>query len=73
MERIESNYTVMLGKPVIKGTRITVELILRKLGQGATISDVLEMYPNVTAEDIYACLIYSADNIANEESLSTTK
>jgi uncharacterized protein (DUF433 family) len=45
--RIVSDYKIMLGKPVIKGTRITVELILRKLSQGATTADVLQMYPHL--------------------------
>ncbi len=42
----------MLGKPVIKGTRLTVELILRKLGEGATHSDLMRMYPELSAESI---------------------
>jgi uncharacterized protein (DUF433 family) len=45
--RIVPDYKIMLGKPVIKGTRITVELILRKLSQGATTADVLQMYPHL--------------------------
>lgn len=51
-ERIVSDHQVMLGKPVIKGTRLTVELILRKLSQGATTDDLLKMYPHLTNEDI---------------------
>ncbi|MCA0229035.1 MAG: DUF433 domain-containing protein [Bacteroidetes bacterium] len=66
-ERIVSNHELMLGKPTIKGTRITVELILRKLSQGATIEDLLAMYPNLTQEDIHAVYLYAADVIANEE------
>ena len=42
---IESNYQIMLGKPIIKGTRITVELILKKFSEGATIDDLQEMFP----------------------------
>lgn len=53
---IESKPTVMLGKPVIKGTRITVELILKKLSEGATIENVLEMYPHLTKNEVMACL-----------------
>lgn len=68
---IVSNYRVMLGKPVIKGTRLTVELILRKLGEGATIDDLLLMYPNLTKESIQAALQYAAELIANEESLES--
>ena len=66
-QHITSDYRVMLGKPVIKGTRITVELILRKLGQGATPDDLVKMYPHITPEDISAVLHYAADVLANEE------
>jgi uncharacterized protein (DUF433 family) len=56
MERIEINPAVMLGKPVVKGTRIPVELLLRKLAEGATTDDLLDAYPRLTLEDIRACL-----------------
>jgi uncharacterized protein (DUF433 family) len=49
---IESNYTIMLGKPVIKGTRISVELILKKLSEGASKTQLIEMYPSLTNEHI---------------------
>ncbi len=57
----------MLGKPVIRGTRITVELILRKLSEGATEQDLLAAYPNLTHEDIQASIRYAADTLAHEE------
>ncbi len=53
-DRIEVNPKVMLGKPVIRGTRITVELILRKLGGGTSKKDLLDAYPSLTREDIQA-------------------
>jgi uncharacterized protein (DUF433 family) len=65
--RIVSDHHVMLGKPIIRGTRITVELILRKLAQGATPADLLKMYPHLTEDDIFAVLNYAADTLANEE------
>src|SRR5206468_10720415 len=55
-EGIEINPRVMLGKPVIRGTRIPVELVLRKLGEGATEHDLLDAYPNLKSEDIRAAL-----------------
>ncbi|MBC7109318.1 MAG: DUF433 domain-containing protein, partial [Methanomassiliicoccales archaeon] len=55
-ERIEKNPKIMLGKHVIKGTRIPVELILRKLSEGATIEELLDAYPNLRREDIQAAL-----------------
>ena len=68
--RIEVDPRVMLGKPVIRGTRITVELILRKLSEGATDADILDAYPRLTREDIQAALAYAADTVAHEESLT---
>lgn len=65
--RIEVNPDVMLGKPVVRGTRIRVELVLRKLGEGATTGDLLDAYPRLTKHDIHACLVYAADTIAGEE------
>ena len=66
---IEENHKILLGKPVLKGTRISVEIILRKLSQGATKADLKEMYPNITEEQINACFEYAADLMANEEVL----
>lgn len=65
--RIEINSKIMLGKPVIRGTRIPVELLLRKLGEGATESDLLDAYPRLTREDIQAALSYAAAALAHEE------
>ena len=61
----------MLGKPVIKGIRLTVELILRKLAQGAIANDIIKMYPDLNNDKISAVLEYAADVIANEESICT--
>ena len=66
-ERIEIDPAAMMGKPVIRGTRITVELILRKLGEGATASQLLEDYPHLTPEDIRAAIAYGAASVAHEE------
>ena len=56
LERIEINPEIMLGKPVIRGTRIPVEIILRKLAEGATEADLLDAYPRLTKRDIQAAL-----------------
>ena len=64
---IESNPDIMLGKPVIKGTRITVELLLRKMADGYGSEDILEMYPHLKPEDISASILYAALVIENEE------
>ena len=58
---------IMLGKPVIKGTRITVEQILRKLSDGMTVDELLSAYTHLTREDVFAALTYASDLIANEE------
>ena len=65
-ERVEINPAVMQGKPVIRGTRVPVELLLRKLAEGATIADLLDSYPRLTADDIRAALDYAADTVAHE-------
>ena len=67
--RVEINPKVMMGKPVIRGTRIPVELILRKLSEGASEADLLDAYPRLTPEDIRAALGYAADTLAHEETL----
>jgi len=64
--RISSDPAVMMGKPCIKGTRITVELILRKLGAGRSFADVLEAYPHLTEEDLRAALAFAADYMQHE-------
>ena len=51
---------IMLGKPVIKGTRITVELILRKLSEGQTIEQLVNSYPQLSKDDIYAALTFAS-------------
>jgi uncharacterized protein (DUF433 family) len=66
-DRIEANPEVMLGKPVIRGTRIPVELLLRKLSEGASEADLLDAYPQLTREDIQAAMRYAADTLAHEE------
>jgi uncharacterized protein (DUF433 family) len=56
--RIEINPKVMLGKPVFVGPRVTVELILRKLGEGASHQELLEAYPHLSADDIQAAITH---------------
>jgi uncharacterized protein (DUF433 family) len=65
-DRIEINPDVMLGQPVIRGTRVPVELILRKLSEGATQADLLDAYPRLSRQDIQAALGYAADTVAHE-------
>ncbi len=69
MERIEVNPKVMMGKPVIRGTRIPVELILRKLSEGLTEDELLQAYPRLTRGDIKAAIGYAAETVAHEDNL----
>ncbi len=69
-ERISQNPKVMVGKPVIRGTRITVELILRALGQGVSIEELLDAYPGITREDILAAQLFAADYLSTEKMLA---
>lgn len=58
---INSDPSVMMGKPVIAGTRITVELILEKLAEGETVEQLLEAHPRLTREAIKAALAFAAE------------
>jgi uncharacterized protein (DUF433 family) len=60
-ELIQSDPSIMMGKPVIRGTRITVELILEKLAAGETIEQILEEHPQLTREAIQAALAFAAE------------
>jgi len=66
-DRIAMNPEVMGGKPVIRGTRIPVDMILRKLGVGMTVEEILADHPHLTTEDIRAAQAFAADYIADEE------
>nr|WP_244284645.1 DUF433 domain-containing protein [Leptospira barantonii] len=68
---MSSDPNIMLGKPVIKGTRITVELVLERLGEGMSIEDVIAATPGITKEDILACLSYSSDVISRESLIAS--
>lgn len=64
---IEINPKVMVGKPVIKGTRITVELVLEKLASGQTTEDILRAYPHLNRDQILACLDYAYRSMSVRE------
>jgi len=65
-DRIETDPTVMQGKPVIRGTRVTVEQIVRECARGLSIADVAEQYPRLTEADVLAALAFAADYLAND-------
>ena len=67
LDRIEINPRVMFGKPVIKGTRITVEQIVRKFSQSISIEEILGEFPRLTEKDIRAALAYAAKSLSTEE------
>ena len=68
-DRIELNPNIMQGKPVIRGTRVTVELVLRKIAEGADEATLLAAYPMLTKADIQAAVTYAADSLAHERQL----
>jgi uncharacterized protein (DUF433 family) len=72
LHKIESRLDILSGKPVIKGTRISVELVIRKLGEGMSVGDLLDAYPTLTREDVQAALTYAAGAVAHEELLSVS-
>lgn len=65
LERITLNPDVMTGKPVIRGTRLTVQFILGLLGHGASVEEILEEYKGLTREDIQACLLFATESLEN--------
>ncbi len=67
LKRVVVNPKIMIGKPVIKGTRLTVEIIIEKLAYGETIEDLKRDYPFITEDDIRAALLYAAKRLAHEE------
>jgi uncharacterized protein (DUF433 family) len=66
-ERIEINPDIMDGKPVVRGTRVLVELVLRKLGAGMSPEAILVDHPRLTLEDINAAQAFAADYLADED------
>ena len=67
--RVEMNRKVMIGKLVIRGTRLPIELILPKLGEGASEVDLLDAYLRLTKADIHAAIGYAADTVAHKETV----
>ena len=69
-DHVSSDPSILLGKMVIRNTRIPVELILEKLGHGYSTESLLEAYPRLTNQDILACLLFAADNSKHEKILA---
>jgi uncharacterized protein (DUF433 family) len=67
MERIVCNPDILGGKPIVRGTRISVQFLLELLGAGMSISEILEEYPHLEREDILASIRYAARTIADED------
>ena len=67
MDRISLNPKVMMGKPVIKGTRLTVEFIVNLMAHGATTADILTEYEGLTEDDIKACLLFAGESLGRAE------
>jgi len=65
-DHITGSPKVLYGKPVVKGTRIPVDLILEKLGYGHTVADILTAYPSLTEDSITACLLFAADSVKSD-------
>jgi uncharacterized protein (DUF433 family) len=64
--RISADPGILGGKPCVRGTRITVELLLRKLGAGRSFSEILQAYPQLTEQDVRAALAFAADYLQHE-------
>lgn len=72
LERITVNQKVMVGKPVIRGMRITVEQVLKALGKGVTVEELFEDYPELEADDIKAVFLYAAKLVSEEKIFEVT-
>lgn len=70
---IVSDPNIMVGKPVIRGTRITVELILRKLAAGQTVEQILEDYPHISRAGVRAALEFAAESVRFDHVYPTDK
>ena len=67
LSRIERNPDIMMGKPVVKGTRLPVDIIVEKLAYGLSFQDIIREYPFISEEDIRASLLYAAKSVGMEE------
>jgi len=65
-DSIEVNPKVLVGEPIVRGTRISVELVLEMIAAGVSEAEILDNYPGLTAEDIRACVAYAAEIVASE-------
>ena len=66
-DRITIDPAVLVGKPVVKGTRLAVEFIIDLLAQGWTEAQILDNYPGLTSDDVHACLSYASAALRNEK------
>lgn len=73
LQRITINPKVMVGKPVIRGTRLTVEYILGFLAHGITMEEILAEYPGLEKDDIYACLLFASETIQDASLIPLTR
>ena len=71
-ERIVVDPNILVGKPIVKGTRISVELVLKRLAQDLTVEGLLESYPRLTREDIRACIEYAQALVEGEQVYTET-
>lgn len=65
LEKISFDPAILCGKPVIAGTRLSVEFVLGQMAHGATIAELIEEYPRLTPEDIQACLLFASHSISD--------
>ena len=72
LQRIVTDPKVMVGKPVIKGTRLTVELILNLLAHSSTLEEILDEYDGLTREDVQACLLFASQSLSSTSYMPLT-
>ncbi|HEY8780811.1 MAG TPA: DUF433 domain-containing protein [Mucilaginibacter sp.] len=72
-QHVEINPKIMMGKPIIKGTRITVEQILENLSESNSIDEVLQAHPHLTKDEVHEALLFAAQSIRGDEIYSLAK
>ena len=72
LKRITMNPEVMVGKPVIRGTRLTVQFVVGLLASGMTVDDIIQEYSDLTEDDIRACLLFAAEALENSTFIPLT-
>ena len=71
-ERIELNPEILVGKPIVRGARISVQLVIGRLADGCSVEELVDLYPTLTRDDVLACLHYASECLLIERAYPIT-